>query len=261
MQDKAKLFTRNVLAIGNVALLLVGCGGGLAEPSPPPVNASLYESMASYCGETLSSATDPGGYGNLSHAKTAGNLSYNVSSLISASGINSTELSVSLYVPVNDYRGVTGTFVPAGYGQPGWIKGVSYPELLGAKSIACVVDLPKVLTTTTYTPPNLTPSSAYSLSWQSYWTNPAPISQLPGYHVDGFELVSNFSPTNGQIFFNVDKTTFPSTQTLSICFLPPSGGQWQCSTPTVSDITSAWSVHISGAVNPGMYVLVSSVLN
>lgn len=250
----------------SMAIALTGCGGGGAssEPAAPSANAAMFKDLISYCGASQPTAEDASRDGWVSEFPSFNNGStYQSSSIVSASGSKSAwEDPIVMKVGVRDYRGVTGSFVPSGYGKPEWLMGASIPTVLDAQSVACVTQVARVkhpvdpLAGIPNVPhPDLSPT----LNWQSFWSRMVPVEQLSGYHVDGFEFVSNFSPSDGQVYFIVDKSRFQSPQNLSICYLAPTATQWDCAQPTIADQGANWQIYKRG-VKQGVYILNSTTL-
>lgn len=240
------------------ALALSACGGASSSaPDAPAPDAGLYAELIAYCGASQPTALDASRDGWVT------NMGQDASAIVSASG-NSSEWQDPIVMKVNiqDLRGRSGNVILSGYGEPEWVMGVTIPTLLAAKSVACIKRVAK-LTYPVSSSVGLGNIAGQvqgpTLSWQSYWNRAVPVDQLPGYRVDGFEFVSNFTPRDGQVYFTANKTSFPSAQNLSVCYLAPNTKQWDCSQPTISDQGKNWQVFVRG-VKPGVYILNSSTL-
>lgn len=258
-----QVLASNVVGL-SVAIALTGCGGGggaSSEPAAPSANAALFKDLISYCGASQPTATDVSRNGWVSEFPSFNNGSNQGNSIVSASGNTSAGKDpIVMKVNISDYRGITGSFVSSGYGKPEWLMGVAIPTVLGAQSIACVKQIARVqypvdpfvgIPNAPYFDPNPT------LNWQSYWNRTVPVTQLSGYHVDGFEFVSNFIPSDGQVYFIVDKIRFQAPQNLSICYLAPNATQWDCAQPTIVDQGANWQIYMRG-VKQGVYILNST---
>lgn len=258
------------LATLGAALILTGCGGGAGglgggtdAPSAPATDAAAYDDMMSYCGITAPSgaeATQDGwSNNNMRVFQGAGTVYYGSSIISPAGSAHAWNTPITMSVPFTNYKGVSGPVVSSGYGKPEWKMGVAIPTVLSPRSVGCVTETARI-----YTPPTINLGQGYpslpqpqpSLVWTSYWSSKVPVAQLQGSAVDGFELVSNFTPASGVVYFVIDKASFPSPQSLSICRLAPKGTQWNCVQPSVADTGDNWSV-TTGSPAPGVYVLLS----
>ncbi|WP_157691715.1 hypothetical protein [Noviherbaspirillum autotrophicum] len=257
------------LATLGTALALTGCGGGAGAlgggagaPSAPVADAAAYDDMMSYCGITAPTgmdATQDGWSSNYGVLQGAGTVYYGSTIISPAGSAHAWSTPLTMSVPFTNYKGVTGPVVSSGYAKPEWKMGVAIPTVLSPRSVGCVTETARV-----YTPPTIDLSPGYptlpqpqsSLIWTSYWSSKVPVSQLQGTPVDGFELVSNFAPASGVVYFVIDKASFAAPQTLSICRLAPKATQWNCVQPSVADAGENWSVTTSSPA-PGVYVLLS----
>lgn len=246
-QTRGPIPRRLAITIG--LALLAGCGGGGGQEDAPPADMAAYTETMAFC-----EGTEPDGQGgwSLSSPSKYGNPSYDASALVSPRGA---ELSFTLQmkVGVHDYRGVNGFFIPSAYMEPEWGMGVQLQGRLPAGA-ACVRSLGKL------TPPlNLPggfhmPDNGYTLGWKSKWSAAVPVANVPGSVIDGFEFVSSFAPPDAQPFFILSKTRLASTQGAAICYLAPAAANWDCRTPSVTDLGKNWGLARQGA-QAGVYVL------
>jgi hypothetical protein len=77
---------------------------------------------------------------------------------------------------------------------------------------------------------------------------------LPGHVIDGFELVADFAPVDATVFFYLLKSRTASPQSLSICYLAPAAGSWDCTRANATDAGNNWGVARAGAA-AGVYVV------
>jgi len=248
---------RAAAAIGLAATLLAGCGAGEEDPGTAPVSDAGYREILAYCGaeEPTGGSAQPGGWG-LSPRYHYDSPSYDVTSLVSPAGSTLNE-ALRVQVDSHDYRGITGTFIGAGYQEPEWKMGVILGTALPARTAACVASLAKVIA-----PPNLpvipgvTPprQPGNTLSWRSKWSQAVPVDTVPGAVIDGFEYVSTFDAPGGQAFFILSKTRYATATGLSICYQAPAGGAWDCAAAATSDLGKDWGLARRG-VKSGVYVL------
>lgn len=260
-------------AIGSTMLsailsaMLSGCGAGAGadgSPAAPAADTGRYEQTASYCQARLPGPTEPATDGwSLSSSYTGNGMDYfDANTIVSASGSSAGLDPVWLRVNLHDYRGIVGNtpIVPSGVAHPDWNMGVILPTAMSAKSVACVAQLAKIRSVTT--PATLLaqqPTVSTTLYWRSFWNDAVPMAQLSGYQIDAFEFVSNFTPSDGEAFFTLDKQRYPAPQDLSICYLAAGAGQWNCSKPQVSGQGGTWKLH-TGGLKPGVYVLSAPTL-
>lgn len=113
-------------------------------------------------------------------------------------------------------------------------------------------------------PPRLDPTThavvydtGSTAQWASRDGTPLPLAGMPWHAVDAFELVANFAPRQGQVFFNEYKTDVADQVNVQICRLSAPSTTWDCQKPTVSDQGQSWQFALQLAT-PGTYVLVST---
>jgi hypothetical protein len=252
-------------AIGStlLAAVLSGCGAGAGAdgtPAAPAADSGRYEQTASYCQARLPGPTEPVSDGwSLGSSYTGDGTNYfDSTAIVSVGGSSGTGMDpVWLKVNLHDYRGIAGNtpFVQSGVVKPDWSMGVILSATMSAKSVACVAQLAKIGPLSA--PATLLtqqPTVSMALYWRSFWNDAVPMAQLSGYQIDAFEFVSNFTPSDGQAFFTLDKQRYPAPQDLSICYLAAGASQWNCSKPQVSDQGGTWNLHLAG-IKPGVYVL------
>lgn len=181
---------------------------------------------------------------------------YNSSSVVSAGGNTAPELgALTMTVGLTDYRGVEGSVVNSAISDPAVFMGAQLPSSMGRQSVACVSGVSRLVAgAPAWLPTGPAGYSLPQLSWASYWQPALPMAQLGGYHVDAFEFVSNFTPTGGTAVFTVAKSNFPATQGLSVCYLAPTGSNWDCSQPGVTDAGNYWQLTRAG-LKQGVYLL------
>lgn len=247
-----------------VALLLAGCGGGAndGEATLPPADNASFLPLVQYCGARTPTSADAAVNGWSQERPMHGNYPiYDSNAVVSAGGSTETGLGpFSMTVAFSDYRGVEGNVVRSGVADPAVVMGAQLPPGLGRSSVACVSQVSRLRAGAPVWLPGGTAGYGQSqLSWSSYWQPALPMAQLGGYHVDGFEFVSNFTPTGGAVVFTVPKSRFPSTQTLSLCYLAPAGSSWDCSVPAVSEAGNNWRLTQNG-LKQGVYLLNASTL-
>ena len=248
---------RAAIAIGLAATLLAGCGAGEEDTGRAPVSDAGYREILAYCGaeEPTGGAAQPGGWG-LSPRYHYDSPAYDVTSLVSPSGSTLNE-ALRVQVDDHDYRGITGTFIGAGYQEPEWKMGVILGTALPARTAACVASLAKVIAPP-YLPamPGVTPprQPGNTLSWRSKWSPAVPVDTVPGAVIDGFEYVSTFDAPAGLVFFTLSKSRYANTAGLAICYQPPAGGSWDCAAAETSDLGKDWGVSRRGA-RSGVYVV------
>lgn len=257
-QHTVKTFTRRAAAIGLAATLLAGCGaGGEDDLGTAPVSDAGYREILAYCGAEAPTGgpAQPGGWSLDPHSHYD-SPAYDVTSLVSPSGSTLNE-ALRVQVDIHDYRGVTGTFIGAGYHEPEWKMGVILGTALPVRTAACVTSLAKVIALP-YVPviPGVTqprqPGS--TLSWRSKWSQAVPVDTVPGAVIDGFEYVSTFDAPRGQAFFILSKTRYATVAGLSICYQAPAGGAWDCAAAETSDLGKDWGLARRG-VKSGVYVI------
>jgi len=238
------------LAIVISLALLAGCGGASEEEDAPPADMAAYTETMAFCEATepTGQAAQQGGWSLTSPSKY-GNPSYDASALVSPRGAELT-FTVHMKVAVHDYRGVSGSFIPSAYLEPEWGMGVLLDGRVPAGA-ACVRSLAKL------TPPlNIPglPTYGYTLGWKSKWSPAVPVANVPGAVIDGFEFVSSFAPPDARAVFILSKTRLASTQGTAICYLAPGAANWDCKTPSVTDLGKDWGLARQGA-QAGVYVL------
>jgi hypothetical protein len=249
---------------------LAACGGGLSNgpgqssTPAPQVNESQFASVSAYCTTDTLKPSGPTYDGWVALPNVTSTPEHNTTSAIaSTNGHTSTiDPPITMNVPHDDYRGIKSTAVMSGFGKPEWVMGVSLPTLLAAHATACVTQVARIMRPTDpfantpfaslLKPVDTTPV----LYWRSFWNKEVPVTQLSGYLIDGFEFVSDFQPSDGQVYFVLDKSRFTSPQTTSLCYLAPAAVQWDCRQPNVADQGSNWQVYQQG-LKQGVYVLTS----
>lgn len=235
-----------------LALVLSGCGAGAGVEDAPAADAGTYQQIASYCQTTPpgpGEAVRDGWVMNSSFSGYTGRDSYRyeTNAIISANGSTAEGLGpVSLKVGVYDYRGLASNaqFITPGYANPATGMGAVLSGTMSAKSVACVAQLAKIGWA----------AVGATMHWRSFWNDVVPMSQLPGYQIDGFEFVGNFNPADGRVYFILEKQRHPAPQAYSVCYLAPGTTQWKCSQPELSDQGATWQVGIRGLAQ-GVYVL------
>lgn len=254
------LSRRPIALMAVICAALAGCGGaGGQEEQATQVStdAAAYAATQDYCGskEPTGAAAEPGGW-EITSPSHFGNPTYDVNAIVSPGGTTSSAFPVRLQVNVEDYRGVTGSFVGSGYGEPEWKMGISFSPVLPARSAACVAGLAK-LTPPAPSPfglPGATTPVGYTLAWSSKWSARVPVDRVPGAVLDGFEFVSTFAPASAQVFFVVSKKRLPVAQGVSICYLAPAATNWDCAPASAADQGKDWGFS-RRAAQPGVYVL------
>lgn len=248
------------------ALLLAACGGQGAtegETRLPPADSAAFLPLVAYCGARTPTSADAGinGWSQERPMHTSYPI-YDSNAVVSAGGNTDTSLGpLSMTVVTSDYRGVEGSLVRSGASDPAVVMGVQLSPAMGRSSVACVSQVSRLRAGAPVWLPSGAPGYGMAqLSWASYWQATLPIAQLGGYHVDGFEFVSNFTPAGALVMFTVAKSRFPTTQTLSLCYLAPTGANWDCATPNVTDAGNYWRLTQNG-LKQGVYLLNASSLN
>jgi hypothetical protein len=250
-----------VLVITCAAAALSGCGGAGGEgDAPPPADTGLFQQMASYCQAQPPRSGEPmqDGWAMSSVYTGDGTYYYEGNAVISANGSSAEGIGpITLKVSDQDYRGVANNtpIVPVGYSNPDWTMGAVLPAVMSPESVACVVHLAKTRSFWIPAAPVAHgPSVSTILYWRSFWDEAVPMAQLPGYQIDGFEFVGNFTPADGQAYFILDKQGHPAPGDYSICHLAASASQWQCSQPQLTDQGATWHLRVRG-LRAGVYVL------
>lgn len=100
------------------------------------------------------------------------------------------------------------------------------------------------------------PPVGFRTVWDSYWDRAVPLAGVPGRAVFGFEFVSNFAPSGGEVFFRVGKASVGAPSALSVCFLAPKSLQFSCAHPGVADAGKDWQLS-APTPKQGVYVLVA----
>lgn len=254
---------------------LSACGGGSLSNAPgqsstpaAKVDESMFARVSSYCTTDTLKPGDPAHQDGWVASPVAHGMpdQYTISAIASANGHAFTlNQPITMHVSHSDYRGVKSTLIPSGYGKPEWVMGVSLPTLLAPHAAACVTQVARINYPTD--PFANTPFAALGkpvdttpvLYWRSFWDKAVPVAQLSGYPVDGFEFVSDFQPSDGQVYFVLDKARFTSPQTMSICFLAAGTKAWDCRQPTLADQGANWQLFQRG-LQQGVYVLTSPTL-
>lgn len=261
---KLRLPSLSLPPLAAAALILTGCGGGAfdQERTLPPGESTLFPELLSYCGARTPTSAEAASNGwSLEWPMHTGATNYDTSALVSAGGSSDTGLgTLDLKVALRDYRGVEGAVVGTGSIDAAVKMGVQISPALGRNSVACVSQVARLNAAAPAWLPDGTPAaSMLQLAWSSYWNPALPVSQAAGYHIDGFEFVSNFTPANGNVVFTIAKSRFPATQGLSLCHLAPRATLWECAAPGVSDAGNYWQLSQSG-LKQGVYLLNSSAL-
>lgn len=246
-----------------MAGLLAGCGaaaGGDDEVQLPPGDSASFLPLVEYCGARTPTAADAATNGwSQERPMHTGNPTYYSHAVVSAGGNTETSTGpFAMNVSIEDYRGIEGSVVSSGAADAATGMGVRMSSALGRNSVACVSQVARLRYTTPAWLPGTTPGyNLPQLTWTSYWQPALPMAQAGGYHVDGFEFVSNFTPTGGSVVFTIAKSRFPSTQALSLCHLAPAGTSWDCRQPAVADAGNYWRLSQDG-LQQGVYLLNSS---
>jgi len=248
-------FMRRTVLLASLAWLgsLAGCGAGSAG-EPEASDTKAYADTLAYCGSQEPTGADAqAGSWTLSSPSHSGSPVYDVSAIVSPAGASAPTMPVRLQVDIHDYRGLTGNFLLPGYVNPLWKMGVNLAPVLPARSAACVVSLAKLPIMPTLSGVHV----VGNISWRSKWSSAMSFAGLSGQVIDGFEFVGDFAPANASAYFFVPKSWAANAQSLSICYLAPSEGSWDCSTPSVTDAGAEWGVSRAGA-KPGVYVVTAS---
>lgn len=210
----------------------------------------MYRDLLSYCRITEPSGTEATRDGWMTYLLNSDQFWTVTTGMVSVAGSSSQwDTPLTLYVPLN--AGVSA------YGQPEWTMGVRIPTVLGKQSVACVRQASH-----SFTPPALNipgvvvPPVVFQTVWDSYWNRAIPVSKLPGKAVYGFEFVSNFTPSGGDVFFHVGKAAVAAPAAMSVCYLAPRSAQWSCSQAGVADAGKDWRISLRGP-KQGVYVLVA----
>ena len=249
--------------ISIAAVLLAGCGGGTVdEVRLPAADSTSMLPLVEYCGARAPTSADAATNGwSQERPMHASYPIYDSNAVVSAGGNTETSLGpLNMTVALNDYRGVEGSVVRSGASDAAVVMGAQLSPALGRNSVACVSQVSRLRAGTAVWLPGGGPAySQPQLSWSSYWQAALPMAQLGGYHVDGFEFVSNFTPAGGAVVFSVPKSRYPTVPALSLCYLAPKAGNWDCSVPTVTDAGSTWRLTQNG-LKQGVYLLNASSL-
>jgi hypothetical protein len=250
----------SALILAVTATLLPGCGGAAGEEQQHGAVAAsdvaAYAGTLAYCGSREPVGAEADSF-DVTWPSHAGPADYDVNAIVSPAGyVNPTGPAQRLQVDIHDYRGVKDTVLKAGYIEPAWKMGISFKPGLSPKSAACVASLGK-LTPTPVPPGSFNTAGTYTLAWRSKWASPVPVERVPGVVIDGFELVSNFSPADAVVFFVMAKSRLASTSGVSICYLAPGALQWDCAAASVSDLGTNWGFNRLGS-QAGVYVLAVS---
>ena len=267
MNDSIRKEATTALSSLALALLLTGCGGGsdndtVATAATPDMVAS-FNSVADYCGiaETMPVTSPLSGYiEKPKYYKNRDGRMEEVSAMFSTGGAGGAELSSDFRVDFSDFRGITtGAYVDKGSSTPNVGMGMHLVPNMQPGSIACIKSvawLKKIASAPQPTSPtNALPER--TLVWESYVQPSLPIASLGAYPVDGFELVSNFTPRQGLAYFSVKKSTLPDASAVHICHLPGKAVTWNCMTPKITEQEDRWFFSIE-ASQPGTYLLTSS---
>lgn len=237
---------------------LTACGGGGGDDEADnggsdnagPVDVTQVAAISQYCGITLPvvPAGNTGTFNLLTSqidSKFLGS-----SSAIAVSGFGfSGDQSIGLVSTLYDYRGMSsGVYTKPAIFRQGARMGAYFYNSFGNQAMGCV----RPLTQWASSGPN-------TISWKNREGTAVPLSTLPGYAIDGFELVANFTPDSGTVLFAVPKDFASHSDALSICkWVPGSvGSAWTCSKPSVTTSGDNWVATISGA-SAGSYVLAST---
>lgn len=248
-----KLLKRaTLLALLGVALSVAGCGAGAGggDPEPAPVDSGMYRDLLSYCRVSEPAGIDATRDGWSTYLLNFDQYGTVTTGMVSVAGSSSQwEMPLTLYVPLN--AGASA------YGEPEWTMGVRIPTVLGKQSVACVRQASHTFTPQALNiPGSPKPTVMFQTVWDSYWDRAIPISTLPGRAVFGFEFVSNFTPTGGDVFFHVGKKGVTAPSAMSVCYLVPRSAQWSCAQPGVADAGKDWQISVR-APKQGVYVLVA----
>lgn len=269
--------THAALAIAAAAIssALFGCGGGAADGSlmgaAPVQMYQSFNDIATYCGldEQLPAAKDAGltaGFGMTMAAR--GGLD-SATSVVSAPGgwdpIGDV-VSTTMRILFRDFRTDTPTaaWIDVGYDDGTRSMGAQIGLNVPAGGIACVAPVAWLLPAGTRDTGMVNPSTrqAYietlrTLTWASRDRTPLPVQTLPGYAVNGFEVIANYTPTAGRVYFSTAKTQVADQSVVRVCQLRDGASSWTCSVPDVSDNGTTWLFGVSG-IAAGTYMLVST---
>lgn len=254
---------------------LTGCGGGMAEDSgpigaPPSAMYKSFNEVAEYCGISDRLPTAEGARPSFivpySTARRYSWSSEYTSVVLAANGWRPDETlaTATLHIPFRDYRSSTPVvnWVDAGFVTEENGKGVQLFLEIPPGGIACVAPAAWLLPhhTENYYNESLhqnVPIHYRMISWESRERTPLPVETLPGYPVDAFEMVGNYTPRSGRAFFSTIKTSVADQGAIQMCHLPVGSDTWNCKVPKVTDQGTAWFFTLDGAA-PGAYVLVSA---
>lgn len=249
-----------VIAAVLLAAALSGCGAGTGDEAVPAATAGDDDAIAAYCAADKPDPSAPARDGWISSSPYLNDNLNNAATIVAPDGSSTAWADpIVMKVALNDYRGVSGPLIPKGTVER-WSMGASIPTLLPRRAVACTTRLSKMVRNTQLlVQPGGVPQTTmtYALTWKSYWDKALPLARLNGYPVDGFEFVGNFTPRDGLAFFVLDKTKFASSTGLSICYLAPGSGNWDCATPAGTDLGYGWQLTRAG-IKPGAYMLVSA---
>ncbi len=243
-----------LLGLLGAALGLGGCGAGADTPSndaaPALVDSAMYRDVMSYCRMTEPAAADAARDGWNTYLLNSDQFWTVTTGMVSVGGSSSAwDTPLSLHVPLNNSA--------SGYGEPDWSMGVRIPTVLGKQSAACVRQASHTLTSPQPNIPGVpNPPLVFRTVWDSYWDRTIPLASLPGRAVYGFEFVSNFTPTGGEVFFRAGKAGVGEPSALSVCYLAPKSVQFSCAQPGVADAGKDWQLAVRSP-KQGVYVLVA----
>lgn len=268
MNDSIRKETKTALSSMALALLLTGCGGGAsdndtASTAATPDMVASFNNVAYYCGieERMPVASPSAGYiEKPKYYKNRDGYMEEVSAMFSTGGSDGAALSSDFRVDFSDFRGITtGVYVGKGAFNPNVGMGMHLVPNMQAGSIACIKSvawLKKMTSASQSTYPTYTLPER-TLVWESYAQPSLPIASLGAYPVDGFELVSNFTPRQGLAYFSVKKSNLPDASAVNICQLPGKASSWNCVKPKITEQDDRWFFSIE-ASQPGTYLLTSA---
>jgi hypothetical protein len=265
-------------AVVLLSLTAAGCGGGGSDqstsaPAPAPVSPAMTQSfndIAQYCGvSTRLPSSDTSTTVSVGSFSAQRDPDPRLSTYAALSAIGNVAdpksplYAANLRLDTQDYRQST---LP-----PGFVRvSVGTADGSTGKGVVVVLDLPAggivcAAPAAWYksNPPAIDPGTGRistdtgaTLHWESRDGAPLPVASLPGYAVDGFELVTNFAVKGSPVFFVERKRDMADPVNAQICRLSSPTKAWDCKKPTVADLGANWSFTLQGAT-AGTYVLTS----
>lgn len=272
MNPDFKTISTGIICL-SLSFFLSACGGGDPDVDDgfavPVTDAALGQSILDYCQlDPLEPAEFDGGTGysyspiTLWRHKSNAGTTHDEMSAVRAHGLNNYPVMdvMTLRTSVSDHRGFTEEpNVGIGLVDARFSQGVAIPDLFADKAVACVKSVSQKQPVFTF-PAELTALLNTRLVWQSFAAPTVPVAQLPGYALDGFELVANFQATFGLVYFSLPVGSVGIANAISVCHMPQGGapsGAWNCKVPTVVPFEGGVKFQIESA-SPGVYMLVST---